>query len=152
MNANLKTAEDRKAVLSTLWIFAVLNYLYCDLMGLMDAPVLKQYLAGTVGGMQVTQSFLLGAAVLMEIPIAMVLLSRTLGYRANRWANIGAGALMTVVQCATLFAGSGPTIYYQFFSLFEIACTLFIVWKAWTWSNPDAITSVQLQPAAGQLN
>ncbi len=33
------------------------------------------------------ENFLLGAAILMEIPIAMVLLSRILNYRTNRWAN-----------------------------------------------------------------
>src|SRR4051812_33154535 len=32
--------------LSTLWIFVTLNYLYCDVTGLMDPDVLKQYLAG----------------------------------------------------------------------------------------------------------
>ena len=38
---------DRKILLSTLWIFAILNYLYCDIMGLMDVNLLKQYLTGT---------------------------------------------------------------------------------------------------------
>ena len=31
------TAMDRKVLLSTLWIFVVLNYLYCDILTLMDA-------------------------------------------------------------------------------------------------------------------
>jgi hypothetical protein len=41
--------------LSTLWIFVTLNYLYCDVTGLMDPNVLKQYLAGNLGGLQMTQ-------------------------------------------------------------------------------------------------
>ena len=53
---------ERKALLSTMWIFVVLNYLYCDVASLMDAGSLKQYLAGNVGGMEMTQGFLLGAA------------------------------------------------------------------------------------------
>jgi len=86
MNTNQKITEmkDRKAILSTLWIFVMFNYLYCDVMSLMDPEFLKKYMTGNVGGVHVTQGFLLGAAVLMEIPIAMVLLSRVLGYKANR--------------------------------------------------------------------
>jgi hypothetical protein len=73
-----------KSKLSTLWIFAALNYLYCDVVGLMDRGLLRQFLAGEVDGIPLTQGFLLGAAILVEIPIAMVLLSRFLTYRANR--------------------------------------------------------------------
>jgi MFS family permease len=117
--------------LSTLWIFVTLNYLYCDILGLMDAESLKGFLAGNVGGMDITQGFLLGASVLMEIPMSMVLLSRLLPYRANRWANIIAGTIMTIVQFGSLFAGSSPTAYYLFFSAVEISCTVGIVWYAW---------------------
>jgi hypothetical protein len=128
---------DRKALLSTIWIFAVLNYLYCDLLSLMDANLLNQYLAGNVGGLQFTQEFLLGAAILMEISMAMVLLSRVLNYRVNRWANIIAGAIFTAVQVGSLTLGTS-TMYYWFFSIIEIAATASIVWLAWTWRNPAA--------------
>lgn len=137
MDSIKKIAEikDRKVVLSTLWIFVTLNYLYCDILALMDPELLKQIITGNLGFVQITQEFLLGGAILMEIPIAMVLLSRVLKYGANRWANIIAGAIMTVVQFSSVFAGSGPTIYYTFFSIIEIACTLFIVWYAWKWKK-----------------
>jgi hypothetical protein len=29
--------------------------------------------------------------------------------------------------------GSGPTIFYAFYSTVEIACTAFIVWLVWRW-------------------
>jgi hypothetical protein len=126
---------DMRSKLSTLWLFATLNYLYCDVAGLMDRELLTGYLAGNVGGLEISQGFLLGAGILVEIPIAMVLLSRVLKYRANRWANIAAGTVMTVVQLATLFLAGTPTIYYLFFSVIEIATTAFIVWSAWKWSE-----------------
>lgn len=133
MNTDTKSAAmDRRVLLSTIWIFAVLNYLYCDVVSLMDAGLLKQYLAGNVGGMEMTQGFFLGAAFLMEISISMVLLSRVLKYEANRPANIIAGAITTVVQILTLFLGA-TTMYYLFFSIIEIAATASIVWLAWTW-------------------
>ena len=130
---------DRKALLSTLWIFAVLNYLYCDILGLMDAPLLQGFLQGNVEGMVIDQGFLLAGGVLMEIPIAMVLLSRVLDVPANRWANIIAGTIMTLVQIATLFVGT-TTMYYSFFSFFEITATVLIVLLAWTWPRTPART------------
>ncbi|NTV51965.1 MAG: hypothetical protein HGA76_02975 [Candidatus Firestonebacteria bacterium] len=133
-NARDKKTDETQGLLSTLWIFVTINYLYCDLITLMDAEKLKQFLTGIVGGMQFTQGFLLGAAVLMEIPIGMIFLSRVLKYQANRWANLSAGTVMTMVQTASLFTGT-PSPFYLFFSIIEIACTLFIVWRAWKWSE-----------------
>jgi hypothetical protein len=121
--------------LSTLWITASLSYLYCDIISLMDPELLKQYLAGNVNGMAFTPGFLFGAAILISIPILMVLLSRVLNYRANRWANITAAAFMTGVQTLTLFIG-GPAPYYLYLSLIEITCTVLIVGYAWKWREP----------------
>jgi len=128
---------DTKVILSTLWLFALLNYLYCDLLSLMDSNLLNQYLAGTVNGIQLTQGFLLGAAILMEIPIAMILFSRLLKYKTNRWINIIAGVLMTLVQIGTLLMGSS-TIYYWFYSVIEIVTTASIVWIAVRWKEKPA--------------
>ena len=125
---------DTKTKLSTLWLFALLNYLYCDLLSLMDSNLLNQYLTGTINGIQLTQGFLLGASILMEIPIAMILFSRLLKYQANRWANIIAGTIMTLVQIVTLLMGSS-TIYYWFFSIIEIATTASIIGIAWKWKK-----------------
>jgi hypothetical protein len=130
--------KDRKVILSTLWIFAMFNYLYADVMGLTDPVVLKKIMTGAGGGIQMNEGSLLGAAILMETGIAMVLLSRVLKYRANRWANIIAGIINTAAVSLSLFAsGTMPTLYYMFFAAIEIPCTLFIVWYAWKWRNPE---------------
>jgi uncharacterized membrane protein len=152
MNTKSKIAPiDWKVRLSTIWLFATLNYLYCDVVTVMDPQKLKQFMAGTVSSMEITQGFLLGAGILVEIPIAMILLSRLLKYRLNRWTNIVAGIIMTTIQALTLLP-SPPTMYYIFFSLIEIASTSLIVWYAWKWSSPEVEdTSVERhahQPAA----
>jgi hypothetical protein len=103
----------------------------------MDPVLLNQFIKGSAGNIQINEGFLLGSAILMEIPIAMVLLSRVLNYGANRWANIVAGTIMTVVQLSSLFFGSSPTMYYIFFSIIEISCTALIVWTAWNWPSPE---------------
>jgi hypothetical protein len=132
---NKITQLDMKVKLSTLWIFAMLNYLYADVFGLTDPVILKQILSGTAGSMQITQGFLLSFAILMEIPIAMVLLSRLLDYRSNRVANIIAGIIKTVVVFLSMFVQK-PTIYYLFFGIIEMATTSIIVWYAWNWNKP----------------
>ncbi len=113
--------------ISALWLFATLNYLYCDVVTLMDPTLLKGFPAGNVGGMSVSQGFLLAAGVLVEIPMAMVLLSRVVDRRAARWANVVAAGVMTLVQAASLLA-KAPAPYYLFFSAIEIACTAAILW------------------------
>jgi Family of unknown function (DUF6326) len=132
---------DMKSKLSTLWIFVALNYLYCDVVSLMDPELLPLYLRGNVNGLELTPGFLLGAGLLVEIFIAMVLLSRVLPYRTNRWANIVAGTIMTAVQSATLLVGV-PALYYLFFSVIEIATTVLIVWFAWNWHEIVAQTEL----------
>jgi hypothetical protein len=139
MNTKKKTVElkDKKVILSTLWIFVTANYIFCDVVTLMNPEDLKQILTGTVGNVQMNQGFLLGAAIMMEIPFVMILLSRLLKYKSNRWANIIAGSIMTLIQISSLFAGSALSLHYIFYSIIEIACTLFIVWYAWKWVKPE---------------
>lgn len=131
------TRVSTPALLSTLWIFASLNYIYCDVVGLMNAEDLRAYLSGSVNGIDMTSGFLLGATALVEIPMLMVLLSRILPHRANRISNIAAGAIMTIVQAASLFVGSS-TPAYAFSSVVEIATTAAVVWIAWHWDRPSA--------------
>jgi len=119
-----------RAVVSALWLFAILNYLYCDFLGLMYAPDLQGYLDGEVGGIHISQGFLLAAGVLMTIPMSSVLVSRIAPHRLARWWSIVAGAIMTLVQVGTLGMGSGPTLHYAYFSVIEVATTVAIVWIA----------------------
>jgi hypothetical protein len=85
MKTTSKTTElnRRKVILSTLWIFAMFNYVYADILTLYFNPVL---------------------------------------------------------QAAVAFSLTGPlywNLFYVFFSTIEIACTVFIIWYAWTWPHPE---------------
>lgn len=141
MNGSNTTAgfERRRVVLSTLWIFVLLNYIYADIYMLSFNPVLrpeetKRLAEGFAGDIQITGGFVLVTAILMETAIAMVLLSRVLPYRANRWANILSGGLHTLFVAWSLI-GYTPTSFYLMFAAIEVACTLFVVWYAWKWRN-----------------
>src|SRR5258706_4538425 len=51
---SMESRTDLRTSLSTLWIFVMLNYLYCDIVSLMDSELLKQYLTGNVDGLDLT--------------------------------------------------------------------------------------------------
>ena len=146
--------HDVKERLSVLWIFALLNYLYADviaLWALLGSPPADTPHLG--------QLALAGAAVLMEIPIAMILASRLLPLRANRRANIIAGSIVTLVNGFLTFIpplvgwGRPPALpEYLFFATIETVCTVAIVWQAWNWPGADDAAAPKLivgQPAAG---
>ena len=130
MNADRQTTGmDIKAKLSMLWIFVLFNMIYADIISLMDAgsPIRR-----VMEGAPMSPGGLLAGAVLMETSIAMVLLSRLLKRKANRWANIIVGVINIV---AVIAGGQHP--YYILFATIEVVCMSLIVWYAWKWPNPD---------------
>lgn len=137
MNSNTSTAflKDRKKMFSLLWIFAMFNYLYADVLTLMDPAMLNMMILGTLP-VKMTPGALFAAAVLMETAIMMILLSRLLNYRANRLLNIIIGILHTIAVFASMFAGK-PASYYLLYGIIEMACTCFIVWYAWSWKKQE---------------
>jgi hypothetical protein len=123
---------DKKILLSTLWIFLTVNFLFCDIFTLMYSEELKNLLNGSIDGMQITQEFLLGFAIAMEIPMLMILLSRLLKYKPNRILNLIFGVLLAFIQIWSLTAGK-TTLHYVFFSIIEVTTCVGIVGVAWKW-------------------
>jgi hypothetical protein len=131
--------HDTKERLSLFWIFALLNYLYADVLALFA------FVGTPTSAPHLPQWALLGSAGLMEIPIAMIPACRLLRFRANRLANITAGGLLTLVNGFLTFvlpftngdfrAPIFPA--YVFFAIIETVCTVVIIWQAWTWSRPE---------------
>ena len=137
--------QDTKERLSLLWLFALLNYLYADVLALYS------FVGSPSTAPHLPQWALLGSAVLMEIPIAMILASRLLPFRANRLANIIAGAIETLAVISMQFVyplASGAShehtfASYIFFGTIETVCTSVIIWQAWTWSGVEAAVGSQ---------
>jgi Family of unknown function (DUF6326) len=126
MHTNPDTAVRTR--LSWMWVFVMLNMAYADILGFMDANILMQFLAGHAEQITITPSFLLLAAVLTEIPLAMVVLSQLLPRDANRWTNI-AVSVFTVVY---IWGGGVLSLpHYIFIASLETAGCLYIAWTAW---------------------
>lgn len=126
---------NRPMLLSKLWVFLSLNYILCDLISNMEMSALRGLLDGEIAGITMTQEFLLFAAITLEIPFLMVVLSAVLPYKANRIINIGVGILMMIYQLGSFFVGSDATLHYIFFSGIEVIGNVVIVILAFRWKR-----------------
>ncbi|TLX45525.1 hypothetical protein C1E24_18475 [Pseudoalteromonas phenolica] len=127
--------DKRQHLLSLLWIFITVNYIYCDVFTLHLAPYLEAFLAGQVGSISITEEFLLIFAFIMQIPMIMILLSRMLAFTLNKYANLLAGIITTSIQAFTVTMGG--SLHYLFFSFFEICAGIFIIYLAATWKKNE---------------
>jgi len=124
-----ETANTR-TVLSTLWIFVLLNLFAKDMHELGRPGMLQQIMAGVVDGVTITDELMLLGGVMFEIPILMVLLSQILPYKSNRLANIGAGLLTILIE---VYSNLNPDLDNIFFLVIKILALLSVIWVAWKW-------------------
>lgn len=145
MEGRVELESDHRRIAQTLamlWIFTLFNYVYADIgtiFVIFTRPELLERLqSGRFGSFHLTEGFLLAGAVMMEISIAMIPLSWKLPRKANRIANIGAGALFTLIIAMILLASGKvpPLNFYTLFQIIEIGSTAAIVWIAWRWREP----------------
>ena len=139
MNTNKETArnlEDVKTKLSTLWVTVTTLYLFGDVFGFFEPGLIEEIIAGESRGIQITQVVLLAMAISMAIPSVMIFLSKTLKYKANRWANIILGILYTGFLLSTMLTSTYA--YYWFLGIVEVVFTVLIVWNAWKWPKQEA--------------
>ncbi len=123
-----------KARLSTLWVVVMFNMVFADILTFIKPGALQELWAGQAG-VQITQGLLLVFALLLEIPIAMIFVSRILKPGPNRWANTVAAAITT----AFVVGGGSLTPHYVFFATVEIACMALIVRSVWTCRRSETV-------------
>ena len=129
--ATPKKQIETKTLLSTLWVVVMINMLKADILSLY-IPGSAEELARTAGETPIPL-LMLGAAVMMEISTLMILLSRVLIYRVNRWANI----IASIITIAFVVGGGVSYPHYLFIATVEVACLLLIAWFAWKWRNSE---------------
>jgi Family of unknown function (DUF6326) len=151
MNTIEQTAKiNTKILLVVLWVFYSVNFMYADQLSHLEPGVLQRIMSGYVadGTVKITAGFLLGTAIMFEIPFLMIVLSWVLKYRINRLLNIIAGTLFVVTQIASFFLGT-PSPAYIFYVITEVVGLLFIVWSAWNWTEQEASPDSVYRKAAG---
>ena len=128
---------------STLWVVVLFNMVYADILTFIKPGALQTLWAGQAG-VHITQGVLVGFAILLEVPIAMIFVSRILKPGPNRWAN----TVAVVITTAFVIGGGSVDLhhlYYVFFAAVEVACMALIVWSVWT--RRDSERAWRRQPA-----
>ncbi len=122
----LSATRHNRTKLSALWVVVMFNMVFADILTFIKPGALLELWAGRAG-VTITDSLLLVFALLLEIPIAMIVLSRVLQPEANRWANTAAA----VITALFVVGGGSAAPHYIFFAAVEIACMALIVWSVW---------------------
>ncbi|MCJ7659604.1 MAG: DUF6326 family protein, partial [Anaerolineales bacterium] len=103
-----------------------------DVLRFYEPGIIKQIIAGEVEGMHQTHRGLLVSATFMAIPIVMVVLSMTLNYNANRWANIIFSIFFFGFTLIWLLV-KPPPVYKILLGSVGLVCNALIVWYAYMW-------------------
>jgi len=134
MNADVTKKLDTRVLLSTLWIVVMINMLKADILSLYIPSSIQEVATTSASTGTPIPQLMLGGAIMMEISIAMILLSRVLKYSLNRWGNI----IVSLITIAFVMGGGVFYPHYIFIAAVEVICLLLIVWFAWKWRNDEA--------------
>jgi hypothetical protein len=135
MSADPRILEDTKIgirfKISALWVAMLFLFAYGDIFGFFQPGRIDEIKAGTVSGMQISQTFLLVVSVYIAIASAMVFLTLILPPGIGRWTNIVL-AVLYIVSIVGSVVGE-KWVYFWFLSLAETALLLVVIWYAWRW-------------------
>lgn len=136
MNASNKLIQiqDRKIILSGLWVFVMFCITYADIIGFIEPGTLENIINDNTGFV-LTPALILVFSLFQAIPIAMILVSRWFRRDVNRWLNIVASVLTLLY---VLGGGNWKSVSFPVFAALEIAAMLGVIWLAWTWRNNEA--------------
>lgn len=118
--------EDTRIILAALWVALMLTYLLGDVLRIFAGD----FRAGEIDGQEASQWMWMLAALVMLIPIAMVVLSLTIGYPVIRWISIVAAAFLVLFNIAGL---PFPSAYDNFLIAVGFVINGVTIWYAWTW-------------------
>ncbi len=128
LGMNGPRGQDPRSVLSILWIFVLMNMIYADILNTLKPGYLDELEMVSTG---LSGGIVLIFAVLMEIPIIMIPLSRFLPWRYNRIAHSVAVPLSILWVIVPSFFSPGTPWSYVFFASVEVMTMLFLLWYVW---------------------
>ncbi|MEN1784735.1 MAG: DUF6326 family protein [Bacteroidota bacterium] len=120
----MKNTIDPRILLSALWAFVLFNMIFRDLHEFLNEQYLEELMT-----LHISEERMLLYGMILEIPIAMVLLALMLPAHLNKWAN-------TLVALLTIFAQwsmlPGADMDDFFFTAISSLAFFAIIRKAWT--------------------
>ena len=123
---------EKRAKLSSLWVFVFLNMIFRDLHELGRPGFLEEVMTGVVDGVQITDGLMLVGGIMIAIPLLMIPLIQFLRLKTNRRTNLVIGALQIV---SVIWVNRAPDLDDIFFAVIELVALLLVLRLAWTWSE-----------------
>ncbi|WP_394746736.1 DUF6326 family protein [Spongiimicrobium salis] len=123
---------DPRVLLSTLWIVILFNMIVRDLHEFLREGYLHK-----LTSLNISEETVLLYGFAAQIPILMILLSRTLKNEANKWYNTIAAVIVSLGFLSTLPTADMDDI---FFVIIENILLLFILRIAWKLPKTKKIT------------
>jgi len=131
------TTIDIKIRLAGLWIATMFCYVYGDYFELYVPGKLAGMLAGQMVPLgTVTQGMLVGTSIMLAIQALMICVSLLAAAPLNRWLNIAAGIVFSLVVAMVIVQGGWA--FYRLLGAVEIVLLLTLAWQAWHW--PKALS------------
>ena len=128
-NDMAKNKLSSQALLSTLWVFILLNMIFRDLHQFGKSGFIEEMMKGVVNGVLITEELMLLGGFLAEIPILMVLLSRILPDKANKWANVIASVITMLVLLSGLTSADMDDMFFLLIEVVAFIAIIVIAWK-----------------------
>ena len=116
---------DMRVRLSTLWIVVMMNMIFADIFSIMIELVNGNTL-NIPGDVKMVMAI---AALVTNVPILMIYLSRVLSFKINRIVNMIA-AVFTMIY---VVGGGDFAPHYIIIASIEVILLLLIVVYAWKW-------------------
>ncbi|HVM18652.1 MAG TPA: DUF6326 family protein [Egibacteraceae bacterium] len=121
-----------QAKLAAAWTSFMFLYIYVDYFHLYKPGSVEDILNGVVWRLDITQTFVVGALILVAIPLFMVVLSTTLPARACRATTMVVASIYVPVSIFNVVGGSWP-YFYGLGAALEVGLLVWIIRTAWTW-------------------
>jgi len=113
-----------QTLLSTLWVFILFNMILRDLHEFPTDGYIEELMA-----LKLSEEAMLVFAFIVEIPILMVVLSRILNNRANKWVNIVAVIVSGIGILYTVPGGHLDELLFAIVNLAAFSVIIRTVWK-----------------------
>ena len=122
---------DSKILMSTLWIMILFNMIVRDLHDFLREGSIERMMTITIA-----EETMLFYGFIAQVPIAMILLSRTLKNNANKWYNTVAAVITSLGLLSTLPRADMDDV---FFVIIENLLLIIILRTAWKLSKAEKI-------------
>lgn len=115
---------ERRSLLSTLWIFILFNMIFRDLHQFASEDFIEEIMSS-----EFPEELVLVFGLVIEIPIMMVLLTRILNDKVNKWLNILASLITLAGLMSTLGTADMDDIFFTIVESCALAAIIVVAWK-----------------------